>query len=182
MAAVFPLLLTCLFSSFDLDAFKRSYSNEDTATKAIPHFWENFESEGWSLWKTEYKYTDELKRTFMSSNLVSGMFQRIEKLRKNAFASMLILGKDNDNRIEGVWVLRGQELAFDVSSFIYGKYGAVCYLVYIGMHEMMVVVVNNINVQIGMYHLSGLYTGIWGMEKRGGVDTPSRGSRTFCDF
>lgn len=98
-----------------LDAFKRCYSNEDTATKAIPHFWENFDKEGWSVWRSSYKYADELKRIFMTSNLVSGMFQRLDKLRKNAFASMLILGEDNNNCIEGIWVLRGQELAFMVS-------------------------------------------------------------------
>lgn len=98
-----------------MDAFKRCYSNEDTATKAIPYFWENFDKEGWSIWFSSYKYTEDLKRIFMTSNLVSGMFQRLDKLRKNAFASVLILGEDNDNCIEGVWVLRGQELAFNVS-------------------------------------------------------------------
>ena len=103
-------------SPFVLDAFKRVYSNEDTATKAIPYFWENFDKEGWSLWKAEYKYPDELKKIFMTSNLVSGMMQRLDKLRKNAFASVLIMGKDNDNIIEGVWVLRGPELAFSVST------------------------------------------------------------------
>lgn len=51
----------------------------------------------------------------MASNLASGMLQRIDKLRKYAFASILILGKDGDTNIEAVWVLRGQELAFDVS-------------------------------------------------------------------
>ena len=32
-----------LSSSFNLDAFKRSYSNEDIATKGVPFFWENFD-------------------------------------------------------------------------------------------------------------------------------------------
>ena len=104
-----------IHSTFVLDAFKRSYSNEDTATKAIPFFWNNFEKEGWSVWKAVYNYPEELKKIFMASNLVSGMMQRIEKLRKNAFASVLILGVDNDVVIEGVWILRGQELAFNVS-------------------------------------------------------------------
>ena len=102
-------------SSFVIDAFKRVYSNEDTATKAIPYFWENFDKEGWSIWKSKYKFHDELKMIFMSSNLVSGMFQRLDKLRKYAFASTLILGENNNNDIEGVWVMRGQELAFNVS-------------------------------------------------------------------
>ena len=106
-----------IFSSFVLDAFKRSYSNEDTETQAIPFFWANFDKEGWSIWKCQYKYPEELKLVFMTSNLVSGMFQRLDKLRKYAFASMLILGENNNNQIEGIWVLRGQELAFDVSTF-----------------------------------------------------------------
>lgn len=71
-----------------LDAFKRCYSNEDTATKAIPHFWANFDKEGWSVWKGVYKYPSELNKIFMTCNLVSGMMQRLDKLRKNAFASL----------------------------------------------------------------------------------------------
>ncbi|NXY12476.1 EF1G factor, partial [Pteruthius melanotis] len=41
-----------------------------------------------------------------------GMFQRLDKLRKNAFASVVLFGSDHDSSISGVWVLRGQELAF----------------------------------------------------------------------
>ena len=43
------------------------------------------------------------------------MFQRIEKLRKNAFASMCVFGEDNKNTIAGVWFWKGQELVFPVS-------------------------------------------------------------------
>ena len=86
-------------------------------TKAIPYFWENLDKEGWSLWKATYNDLEDLnkKRIFMASNLVSGMMQRLDKMRKHAFASILILGTDNDIAIEGVWLLRGQELAFSVS-------------------------------------------------------------------
>ncbi len=101
-----------------MDDFKRSYSNEDTATKAIPFFWEHFDPEGYSIWRADYKYKEELKMIFMCSNLVSGMFQRIDKLRKTAFASVLILGENNNASIEGIWVFRGQELAFSVSRFV----------------------------------------------------------------
>ena len=103
-------------SSFNLDQFKRVYSNEDTLTKAVPFFWENFDKEGWSIWHASYNYTEDLKFIFMTSNLVSGMFQRLDKLRKFAFASVLILGEDNNNTISGVWVMRGQKLAFEVGS------------------------------------------------------------------
>lgn len=60
------------FSTFVMDAFKRVYSNEDTATKAIPYFWENFDAENYSIWFCEYKYPEELTLTFMSCNLISG--------------------------------------------------------------------------------------------------------------
>ena len=44
------------------------------------------------------------------------MFQRLEKLRKNAFASVVVFGANGDSSISGVWVWRGQELAFPVST------------------------------------------------------------------
>ena len=103
-----------LVSPFNLDAFKKVYFNQDTVTEAIPYLWKNFDKEGWSIWKADYMYTDELKRIFMTSNLVSGMFQRLDKLNKYALASVCICGKDNDNIITGVWILRGQKLAFEV--------------------------------------------------------------------
>lgn len=44
----------------------------------------------------------------------SGMFQRLDKMRKQAFASVCLFGSDNDSSISGIWVWRGQELAFTV--------------------------------------------------------------------
>lgn len=43
------------------------------------------------------------------------MFQRLDKMRKQAFASVCLFGTDNDSTISGVWVWRGQELAFPLS-------------------------------------------------------------------
>jgi elongation factor 1-gamma len=37
-------------------------------------------------------------------------------MRKNAFASMCLFGSDNDSSISGVWIWRGQDLAFEVSA------------------------------------------------------------------
>jgi len=97
-----------------LDEFKRCYSNEDEKT-SIAHFWEKLDKEHWSIWKGEYKYNEELSKVFMSCNLITGMFQRIEKLKKNAFASVCLFGTDNDSTISGIWVFRGHKLAFEVS-------------------------------------------------------------------
>ncbi|XP_047099541.1 elongation factor 1-gamma [Schistocerca piceifrons] len=100
--------------TFNMDDFKRFYSNEDES-KSIPYFWEKFDPEHYSIWLGEYKYNDELQKVFMSCNLISGMYQRLDKMRKNAFASMCLFGADNDSSISGIWVWRGQDLAFDLS-------------------------------------------------------------------
>uniref|UniRef100_A0A8C6ICP3 Elongation factor 1-gamma n=1 Tax=Mus spicilegus TaxID=10103 RepID=A0A8C6ICP3_MUSSI len=103
-------------STFVLDEFKRKYSNEDTLSVALPYFWEHFDKDdGWSLWYAEYGFPEELTQTFMSCNLITGMFQRLDKLRKNAFASVILFGTNNRSSISGVWIFRGQELAFPLS-------------------------------------------------------------------
>ncbi|XP_071178456.1 uncharacterized protein [Mytilus edulis] len=100
---------------FNMDEFKRVYSNKDTLKVALPYFWNNFEKNNYSIWYCEYKYNSELTKIFMTCNLVGGFFQRVEKLRKNAFGSMCIFGKDNKNSIAGVWFWKGPKLAFELS-------------------------------------------------------------------
>jgi len=97
--------------TFDMEDFKRFYSNNDE-DKSVPYFWEKFDKENYSIWYSEYKYNDELTKIFMTCNLVGGMFQRLEKLRKNAFASVCVFGENDANAISGIWVWRGHELAF----------------------------------------------------------------------
>ncbi|XP_001640531.2 elongation factor 1-gamma-A [Nematostella vectensis] len=104
-------------SSMNLDAWKKVYSNEDTESKAIPYFWENFDKEGYSLWFLEYKeeYEKDLGMVFMACNLVGGMIQRLEKLVKNGFGSICIFGENHNCSIAGVWMFRGQQLAFELN-------------------------------------------------------------------
>jgi len=102
-------------STFILDEFKRVYSNEDIKSKAIPYFWENFDKENFSIWLCEYQFPQELALTFQSQNLITGMFQRLDKLNKNAFASMGLFGKSRNSQIQGIWIWRGTELAFKLS-------------------------------------------------------------------
>jgi len=102
-------------STFSMDDFKRVYSNEDIETKAIPFFWEHLDKENWSIWKCDYKFPKELTIVFMSCNLITGMFQRLDKLRKNAFGSMILFGSDNNSTISGLWIWRGQDLVFPLA-------------------------------------------------------------------
>lgn len=104
--------------TFNMDEWKRTYSNEDTLKVALPYFWKHFEEnkEFYSLWKCDYKYPEDLRLVFMTCNLIGGMFQRIEKLRKNSFSNMGVYGEDGKNNITGAWFWKGQELVFPLQS------------------------------------------------------------------
>merc|ERR1711902_45241 len=82
--------------TFDLEEWKRFYSNNDEP-ESVAWFWEHFDHENYSIWRGDYKYNDELTMVFMSCNLIGGMFQRLDKLNKNAFASVCLFGEDNNS-------------------------------------------------------------------------------------
>merc|ERR1712034_57725 len=100
--------------TLDLEEWKRFYSNNDE-DDSIKWFWEHFDAEHYSIWRSDYRYNKELSQVFMSCNLMGGMFQRLEKLKKNAFASAILFGENNNSTISGIWVFKGQELAFDLN-------------------------------------------------------------------
>jgi len=101
--------------TFDLDGFKRSYSNEDTETKALPFLFDNFDGEHYSIWHAVYKYPEDHSLPFMTGNLAKGMLQRIEKLRKYAFGVVYVLGEEKNHNIEALWIFRGKQVAFTLS-------------------------------------------------------------------
>ncbi|KAJ1865923.1 hypothetical protein LPJ57_006040, partial [Coemansia sp. RSA 486] len=98
-----------------LDDWKRFYSNNDTKPTAMNWLWENFDAEGYSFWKVEYKYNDELTKCFMTNNLISGFFNRLERARKYAFGNLLTLGEDDNNMIWGYFIVRGLEVPEEVT-------------------------------------------------------------------
>lgn len=97
-------------TNFNLEDWKRFYSNNDTVPTAIDYFWKNFDREGYSIWWVNYRYNDELAKIFMTCNLVTGLFARMDHMRKYAFGSFLIFGEDDKNEISGSIIFRGQEI------------------------------------------------------------------------
>lgn len=102
-------------SSFNLDAFKRIYSDKDPS-ESIPYFWQNLDKENFSIWKCDFKYNADYdgKPGFIVANGIGGWFQRLDSMRKHAFGSVCIFKGEEAGKwiVSGVWVLRGQELAF----------------------------------------------------------------------
>lgn len=98
-------------SAFNLEDWKRAYSNLDTrgAGGAIEWFYEKYDPAGFSIWRVDFKYNKELTQVFMSSNQIGGFFNRLEGSRKYLFGSMGVLGTNNDSVLSGVLILRGPD-------------------------------------------------------------------------
>lgn len=97
-------------SGFNLENWKRFYSNNPVRPTGLTYFWGTFDPEGYSAWRVTYKYPESLKMIFMTCNLITGLFNRMDHLRKIAFGIMSIFGESNNNQIEGVFIFKGQEL------------------------------------------------------------------------
>ncbi|KAG5723554.1 Elongation factor 1-gamma, partial [Termitomyces sp. T112] len=116
-------------SAFNLEDWKRQYSNNDTrgAGGSLEWFYKNFDAAGFSVWRVDFKYNEELTQTFMSSNQIGGFFNRLEASRKYLFGSIGVLGVANNSVITGALILRGLdaqpvvEVAPDWESYSYKK-------------------------------------------------------------
>ncbi|KAF5347242.1 hypothetical protein D9756_009939 [Leucocoprinus leucothites] len=99
-------------SSLNLEDWKRAYSNKDTRGPggAIEWFYQNYDPAGFSVWRVDFKYNEELTLTFMSSNQITGFFNRLEASRKYLFASVGVLGENNNSVIAGTLIARGTEI------------------------------------------------------------------------
>lgn len=75
-------------------------------------FWRNYRGENILVEQApRHFYCTVLEHIFK----FLGMYQRLDKMRKQCFASVCLFGTDNDSTISGIWVWRGQNLAFEVS-------------------------------------------------------------------
>jgi len=98
-------------SPFDLDEWKRFYSNHNAA-EAMEWFWQHHDKEGYSLWFCEYKYNDELESLLKTVNLIGGWFQRLDRLRKYGFGNAIVFknADDTHHEISCCWLIRSKDL------------------------------------------------------------------------
>jgi elongation factor 1-gamma len=99
-------------SSMVLDEWKRTYSNMRTEGyyPSMPWFWEHLDRAGYTLFEAKYKYNEENKVDWQTSNLVGGFIQRCDEVRKYAFGSMVVLGDAAPFEVSGIWLMRGKDI------------------------------------------------------------------------
>merc|ERR1712032_1158805 len=100
-----------------LDDWKRQYSNppggKSDNYSAMPWFWENYNSDEYSLFLQDFKYQEENKLDFMTNNKAKGFMQRSDGIRKFAFGVMQVLDTKETKgyyTLKGVWLLQGQSV------------------------------------------------------------------------
>ena len=95
-----------------MDVWKRHYSNPEDKENyytQMPWFWENLDTKGYSVFLSKYKYNDENKVDYLTSNLCTGFLQRTDQIRKHAFGSLVIVGQNGGPiEVHGAWVFKGQ--------------------------------------------------------------------------
>ncbi|KAJ1435900.1 hypothetical protein B484DRAFT_445870 [Ochromonadaceae sp. CCMP2298] len=100
-------------SAFSMDTWKKTYSNATSYEAAMATFFELYEPAGWSIFRGDYKYNDECKVLFMTSNLIGGFIQRTEEIRKWLFGTMTIRGtegKDANMKVTCYYLIRGDSM------------------------------------------------------------------------
>jgi len=97
-------------STFDLDAWKKTYANEKKRESAIPFLWSNLDRRGNSIWLSTYKYPEECTFIIKTKNLLNGMDQRLQPFSKEAFGLLGILGEETKHNMVCVWIVAGLEV------------------------------------------------------------------------
>jgi len=98
-------------SPFSMDTWKKTYSNTDDYHQAMDTFWGMFDAAGWSIFRGDYNYNDELKVLFMTSNLIGGFIQRTEEIRKWLFGTMTIRGVAGEGmKVTCYYLIRGDSI------------------------------------------------------------------------
>eukprot|EP00698_Gefionella_okellyi_P023464 TRINITY_DN802_c0_g1_i1.p1 TRINITY_DN802_c0_g1~~TRINITY_DN802_c0_g1_i1.p1 ORF type:complete len:418 (-),score=103.11 TRINITY_DN802_c0_g1_i1:21-1274(-) len=94
----------------DMDSWKRLYSNNDKTEAINKLFTEHYAPEDYTYYFCSYNYNDECRVLFMTQNMIAGYIQRLEKLHKYGFGTMLVLGEAPKLKVVGCWMVRGNDM------------------------------------------------------------------------
>ena len=102
-------------SKFDMNTWKKFFSNHPNRHEAMEKFWTIHDPQGYSIWELHYnKYAGEGEVMHMTKNMMDGFLQRIEHLRNYAFSRHCVLGNEPNLEIKGIWMWRGTEIPFEM--------------------------------------------------------------------
>lgn len=100
-------------SPMALDACKRLYNDHKNSDKKYftAEFSSMFDSNGYSLFKSHYKYNSDFdgRLSFVNNNYIKGVVQNLDDMRKYLFGSLVLFKTDDRHEFVGYWIMRGSE-------------------------------------------------------------------------
>lgn len=90
-------------TNFNLYDYKTLYINSKNKREALDELWKLFDPQGFSIWYVRYnKDDDEGKKLYMTNNLLRGVLNRLDSLRKYCLGVHGVYGEEPDLEIRGL--------------------------------------------------------------------------------
>ena len=112
-------------SKFDINNFKTVFFNiNNNKTKVMQNFWNQYDPKGYSLWFIEYENLEsESTRLFRMKNSKNFFLERFDDdFKKYSFGIHGVYTKNNEYKIQGVWLWRGEDIPKEIKENDYFKY------------------------------------------------------------
>ena len=111
-------------SIFDLNNFKTEFFNNNNKTKVMQNFWNQYDPKGYSLWLIEYQNLEsESTKLFRMKNSKNFFLERLDdNFKKYSFGIHGVYNSNNEYKIRGVWLWRGDDIPKEIKENDYFKY------------------------------------------------------------
>ena len=111
-------------SKFDIKKFKKDFFEDNNKKNVMEKFWKEFDNKGYSLWLIEYNNIEsEGKKLFRMKNSKNFFLERIDDDFKNyAFGVHGVYGNNNEYKVKGVWMWRGEDIPEEIKDNEYFEY------------------------------------------------------------
>ena len=111
-------------SKFDINNFKKEFLESNNKKEVMEKFWKDFDPKGYSLWFIEYQNLEsEGKKLFRMKNSKNFFLERFDDdFKKYAFGVHGVYGINNEFKVRGLWMWRGEEIPDEIKENEYFKY------------------------------------------------------------
>ena len=111
-------------SKFDLAGFKEDFFENDNKKEVMKNFWKQFDPKGYSLWFIEYQNLEsESNKLFRMKNSKNFFLERFDDdFKQYSFGIHGVYNNNNEYKIRGVWMWRGEDIPNEIKENDYFKY------------------------------------------------------------
>ena len=111
-------------SKFDLKNFKKNFFENKNKNEVMTNFWKQYDPKGYSLYFIEYEnLPSESTKLFRMKNSKNFFLERFdENFKYYSFGIHGVYNANNEYKIRGVWLCRGENIPNEIKENDYFKY------------------------------------------------------------